>query len=1838
MFNDPILEEHLKTSSSVSINSLVLAEWNLNISENILQVGNYRNRPLNVESRYRYAASSFDINDESNSYTGATDSDITIDGGYDDLNQPIAFTVKKEKEKLLYSLEDCLSRFRPRSGINKLRYFVDGYTHHANEDMASRPRFYMADRTDKFKYWTSFRTEDQVMSTLTSNNTDLNTERGIANQISNGQYFIDDAAPYVVYKEKVPANRIVIKMQTGVGTENLGSFSNNSGSFSDPFYGYENQRTPVIWKVQYLDNNNWVDAVSFNSASRRSDGSNIIGPDGYVELGYGLIVPNDYKSIFRNTGITVSSQNLLPVTPVLPEGSAYFIKSSQTDQGRFAIVVNNAGDLEYEYFNATYDWYLEEADAEINSNFITDLTSPDYFDISGTKQKKFREFSEIQGIRVVVNTMNVFDSTFDLIEISPRLKVDISDKVVDYSISKSASDIGVSGMPVGQLLASTGKMTVFDYDQSFFSNNVNSIVSKYISQNLQIKFYEIVKNVSGYDYYIPIKTMYIDGMPDISSKDRRVSISLRDLFFYFESMTAPQLFLQEASLSSAISILLDYCGFSNYTFKRNLGEPELIIPYFYVAPDKTVAEVLSDLAVSAQAAMFFDENNFLVVMSKNYIMPSIDDRATDAILYGSKDQVRDGKALNKSTSTELANIIDLASQENHVYNDGSINYTSSYIQKTYSELKQASMIDRDKTWIYKPSLLWEVSPDERTKSINEELNQQSDYMLAAIPLNTELSEDIPIVSGGKIINNIIDFGDGVYWTGRYNGYFYANGEIIKYDAVEYSIPGLTESTADAAGADGNNIWISNVQEYQKYFAKMPFNGKMYPTGRVRIYAEPNYQIIGDTTTLKAGAVAKHGRGQFGTAIVKHSVGATTEWTNDLSIHGVKMENKYLFSNKLEKELAGVFNDTIERPQATFDFDYYSDVAVTILSDRMVSDGHGLLVDDIVVFSTDVQLPSNLVAEKVYYVKSVINENEFTVSDSIGGSHVVINGQQSGYQTWKTMMNISNRVVTASFTDEPGQTGEPLLLTSATAHGMQIGEYVFLTTTGTLPTGLSPNYLYKVSSIPDEDEKTLTLESVLSAVEIPYVNAGSGTHTINRLHAPLTVSCSGHRFIAGDQVKFAFKPGDVTTGYEFPVGITADTVLIVSSTGLSESTFTVREVPETEGETGNRVVLLDGGTGNFIAKSTMSNDTTLRRLVLESVDELFAGMVVESISGTGMLDTPTTILEIDIPHKTIVLDRPASERFIKDYTNINTGEAVTNVIRVADRAVTTTGVAGKTSGEEKTTTRTSLVKNSMSNSYLEDGKIKRIFSTQGGTVQSSALVLNGSPSSLDSDSPNMLSYVTKKLDNKFTHFGTRMRIVGQINNSEVRGQTASGAGVYYTSTTTSSEQTATITGASGGIGIMVNPANNNGYYLELVALSETNLTKYASDSIHDVVFYKLQRNTDSVSDTDNAIPVKLWGGLASITVDTGLFAEQARMQASQDAAVYDVSIEYDDKNASYIKFYIFINNKLIATVYDYNPIENHKANNTVSLFTRGGSRVMFDNVYAIGANYSQNTVYNLGTLREGVFGDVNLTTTTALQKYAMSGIIKDTYLSGISSTDAPNYNIYFDEFGTIMREAAFMKVRYDKAYPALSAKIAPTFNESKGYVISGFTAGAYGAEFLIFNSTDTSLNLDSTSGNYLRILGVTLTQQSTNELSVDEYFSRISDLSDPTFSGDSLISSPVKNKSIFQDIKFSRITNGKKEFSIQTPYIQSQDAADDMMGWMINKIMSPRKSVGVKLFAMPTIQLGDIVQFDYISNKINPSDLDSNEVASADSRFVVYSIEYARSASGPVQTVYLSEVK
>jgi len=399
----------------------------------------------------------------------------------------------------------------------------------------------------------------------------------------------------------------------------------------------------------------------------------------------------------------------------------------------------------------------------------------------------------------------------------------------------------------------------------------------------------------------------------------------------------------------------------------------------------------------------------------------------------------------------------------------------------------------------------------------------------------------------------------------------------------------------------------------------------------------------------------------------------------------------------------------------------------------------------------------------------------------------------------------------------------------------------------------------------------------------------------------------------------------------------------------------------------------------------------------------------------------------------------------------------------------------------------------------------------------------------------------------------------------------------------------------------------------------------------MLFYKMMQDADG-----NLIPYVLWEGIGEILCDDGVFTDIQRVVGQEKTSVYDIAVEFKDQNAQR-KFFLYVNGKNVGVVTDDNPVKTPR--NNVALFTRGSSKCMFNNVYALTERYSENTAAVAAENISKVFGVESISSSESLRKYGITGFVKDSYLNGINTEGQPQYQMYFEEFGTIMREAAFMNIKYDAAWPALSAIIAPTLNNTKSYTTSGFFAGAYGAEFLIFNTSDTVISLSAETGNFLRILGVTFTQDTTKTLTVDDYFGRVANLSNPTVKDGQLIHDPTKYRELWEGIARSRQSYGTVEFeNINSPYIQDDGTAEEMVGWIMSKTLRPRQLTGLNVFGMPHMQLGDIFTIDYAFSPLDNTVGDKVDViADAEKQFVTYQIDFTKNETGSQMTAYLVEV-
>ena len=225
-----------------------------------------------------------------------------------------------------------------------------------------------------------------------------------------------------------------------------------------------------------------------------------------------------------------------------------------------------------------------------------------------------------------------------VIEISPRLEINLSDFVQDVSINKSL-DSKNNYVPISSInsndasitLSGIPTKTVSNFTPIFSSQSDSSrtILSNILRKN--IKFY-IHYNLLSYDAtdvsssntYIPGGVFYSDSWQenDIDS----VSVQAYDVSRYLQTTPVPDYVSTLKPVFDVIAGLLDGAGFTDYdydslyTVTNDLYSPMDMFYYFASAKDTTLIDALSEIFLAYQIGAYIDEYGIMKFLSLSKIL------------------------------------------------------------------------------------------------------------------------------------------------------------------------------------------------------------------------------------------------------------------------------------------------------------------------------------------------------------------------------------------------------------------------------------------------------------------------------------------------------------------------------------------------------------------------------------------------------------------------------------------------------------------------------------------------------------------------------------------------------------------------------------------------------------------------------------------------------------------------------------------------------------------------------------------------------------------------------------------------------------------------------------------------------------------------------------------------------------------------------------------------------------------------------------------------------------------------------------------------------------------
>ena len=486
-----------------------------------------------------------------------------------------------------------------------------------------------------------------------------------------------------------------------------------------------------------------------------------------------------------------------------------------------------------------------------------DISSIRITQISRSVNSQFNSYSG----DYVTNDLN----RLQLIEVSPRLEIDLSDFVQDVSISKSL-DAGNTSLPISSLNSNDARIVLSGIpavksDGSFIpifsSQNASTVLSNMMKKN--VKFY-VHFNLTQYatpgsvtspteNTHIPGGVFYSDSWEENDIQD--VTVQAFDVSRYLQSRPVPDYVANLKTVFEIITNILDLAGFTDYDYDSlyqicNSKTQPLDIAYYYCnSKDSTIVDALNKIFVAYQIGAYIDEYGVMKFLSLHKILTE-----TSTVLDIDQSDIQEG-GLSVSNNQKPGKI--------------SLRYQTPKVKQSPA-LQNATDPEIKKS----PAFIYTTS--------NDVVWQQQ--TIDSVGFNY-LYEDMPEDSNTMSINNndLLD----IFHTFNMdtNGYVAIEQEVVSFEYKQYKI-------STAAGANEVTVSIKNSlelsSEINRYIKEHSIGLKTSDGSTAQSY---------DIKITPTGKITNVQRGMFGTVPSDHARVTTLE---SKGLVEKKINSSFVFSD------------------------------------------------------------------------------------------------------------------------------------------------------------------------------------------------------------------------------------------------------------------------------------------------------------------------------------------------------------------------------------------------------------------------------------------------------------------------------------------------------------------------------------------------------------------------------------------------------------------------------------------------------------------------------------------------------------------------------------------------------------------------------------------------------------------------------------------------------------------------------------------------------------------------------------------------------------------------------
>jgi hypothetical protein len=423
---------------------------------------------------------------------------------------------------------------------------------------------------------------------------------------------------------------------------------------------------------------------------------------------------------------------------------------------------------------------------------------------------------DIAGLKLQVNTISESGGYLGIIEIAPKYVINLSDRLVSFSINKNSSDEVAGLIPVGSVTANSINLSINAFDK-LYAYHDKSIAFDKSKVNLYTNV-KIIPFTTIASQKVKLGVFYTNDFT--VSEFGEIDITGLDGAKELQYIKPPDVVTSEMSSTAIIRRLLDSVGFTNYNFNLPANDTASITPqYWYTDSALTVWQHIQDLCKDTQMIATFDENDVLQFYPRDYIF---------------KDRGTQFNFRYNATGSNLANISDLNVENIPTVKAVKVVYTP---QLGSAYLTSAEPIYR--------SAVSMLGAGALVKDL-----------LPVAPADTNSAGEVSANGVVHIEPVVVEGGDKQIYS--FSGYLILDKEIIEFDAIEYTYVKLATATYNTSilkyVGPTDVKWMtsdSDVSKFQGLAAPQTFA----PTGRYRIKTRNAFGVVpaGNTEDLTHSA-------------------------------------------------------------------------------------------------------------------------------------------------------------------------------------------------------------------------------------------------------------------------------------------------------------------------------------------------------------------------------------------------------------------------------------------------------------------------------------------------------------------------------------------------------------------------------------------------------------------------------------------------------------------------------------------------------------------------------------------------------------------------------------------------------------------------------------------------------------------------------------------------------------------------------------------------------------------------------------------------------------------------